>query len=393
MVGRRGLRDLWIMKRVIILFSVISLLFVPLVGGARPKLQNSFALRTTSRVAPAHHNGSWELVYELHLVNCSKSELILVRLELVEVQSGKTRAALDDVALTGAIGRMDRPTAVGAERRIPPGVEAIVYMTVEWPQPTSRSGTLKHRLTYSADSGSSLNATVEGGEFQVLAEPPLVLGAPLRGGDWTPIYSDLWKLGHRRVIYTTNGVEHIPGRFAIDWMKVAPDGTHAKGDEVNPANWYGYGADVLAVADATVAVAMDDIPDPPSVEPQKVVEIQNASGNYIVLDLGDGKYGFYEHLKSGSIRVRAGDRVRQGQVIAQLGYTGQSTGPHLHFHVADSATPLNAEGIPYVLREFKRVGAFSSAEQFGKGESWRATDAEVHHLELPTSFSVVEFPK
>ena len=48
-------------------------------------------------------------------------------------------------------------------------------------------------------------------------------------------------------------------------------------------------ADVLAVADATVSVAMDDIPDPQTVEPQKVVEIQNASGNYIVLDFGNGK--------------------------------------------------------------------------------------------------------
>ena len=176
-------------------------------------------------------------------------------------------------------------------------------------------------------------------------------------------------------------------------MKVAPDGKHAKGDEANPANWYGYGADVLAVADATVSVAMDDIPDPQSVEPQKVVEIQNASGNYIVLDLGDEKYAFYDHLKSCSIRVRAGDRVRRGQVIAKLGYTGQSTGPHLHFHVADSAMPLNAEGVPYVLREFKTVGAFSAAEQFSEGKPWMATDAEEHNLELPAPFSVIEFPQ
>jgi murein DD-endopeptidase len=137
---------------------------------------------------------------------------------------------------------------------------------------------------------------------------------------------------------------------------------------------------------------MDDIPDPQTVEPQKVVEIQNASGNYIVLDLGNGKYAFYEHLKSGSIRVRAGERVRQGQVIAELGYTGQSTGPHLHFHVADSTAPLNAEGVPYVFQEFKMVGAFSSAEQFGEGKPWMPANAEKHSLELPTAFSVVEFP-
>ena len=160
------------MKRVTVVLTLASLLFAPLMEGERPKLQNSFALRTAPRIAPAHHNGSWELVYELHIVNCSKIDLILGRLELLEAQSGKVRAALDDAALTSSIGRMDRQAAVGGERRIPPGVEAIAYMTVEWPEKMARSVTLKHRLTYSADSGNPLNATVEGGEFQVLAEGP-----------------------------------------------------------------------------------------------------------------------------------------------------------------------------------------------------------------------------
>jgi murein DD-endopeptidase len=79
-------------------------------------------------------------------------------------------------------------------------------------------------------------------------------------------------------------------------------------------------------------------------------------------------------------------------VIAQLGYTGQSAGPHLHFHVADSTTPLNAEGLPYVFQEFKTVGAFSSTEQFGQGKPWREADVKIHRLELPTAFSVVDFP-
>src|SRR5215469_10270584 len=117
-------------KRVSVLLTLTSLLVASLARGERPKLQNSFALRTAQQIAPAHHNGSWELVYELHIVNCSKIVLSLDRLELLEVQSGKLRAALDHIALTDAIGRTDRQAAVGAERSIPPGMEVIVYLTV-----------------------------------------------------------------------------------------------------------------------------------------------------------------------------------------------------------------------------------------------------------------------
>ena len=380
------------MRHVNWLIVVACLLYAPMLCGERPKVYNSLELRPTQQqITPAHHNGSWELVYELHIVNCSEINLTLRRLEVIETQSGRLWMSLADAALANVIGRMDRQ-ATDAVTQIPPGVEVIAYMTVEWSEPTARTTTLKHRLTYSTDSDALSTRAVEGGEFQVVNEAPVVLGPPLRGGDWTPIYNDMWKRGHRRVIYTTNGVEHIPGRFAIDWIKVAPDGTHTKGDDTIPANWYGYGADVLAVADATVSVAMDDIPDSRTVDTQKVVELQDASGNYVVLDLGDGKYAFYEHLKSRSIRVRAGDRVQRGQVIAQLGYTGQSIGPHLHFHVADSNMPLNAEGVPYVFQDFKTIGAFSSAKQFGESKPWIPARVRQYRLEVPPAFSIVEFP-
>jgi murein DD-endopeptidase len=379
-------------KRAGCLITIFTLTCVSMARGERPKLYNSLELRMTPRITPAHYNGGWALVYELHVTNCSKTELTLNRLELVEAQSGKVWAVLDGAALTRAIGRMDRQTETGAERKILPGVEVIVYMTVEWPEQSAKNVPLRHRVSYSVEAEVPFSGAVEGGEFVVRDETPVVLQAPLQGGGWAAIYSDASKRGHRRVTYTTDGVQHIPGRFAIDWFKVAPDGTFAKGGDSNPANWYSYGADVLAVSDAIVSMAMDDIPDPQTVDPHKVVEMQNASGNYVVLDLGNGKYAFYEHLKSGSIRVRTGDRVRRGHVLGQVGYTGQATGPHLHFHVADSKMPLNAEGVPYVFQDFKTLGAFSSAEQFDGSKPWTPARAEKHSHELPAPFSVVEFP-
>ncbi len=56
-------------------------------------------------------------------------------------------------------------------------------------------------------------------------------------------------------------------------------------------------------------------------------------GNYIVIKHDDGNFSLYAHLAQNSVRVVAGDVVDQGQVIAKLGHSGSSTGPHLHFEM------------------------------------------------------------
>jgi murein DD-endopeptidase MepM/ murein hydrolase activator NlpD len=60
----------------------------------------------------------------------------------------------------------------------------------------------------------------------------------------------------------------------------------------------------------------------------------SGAGHYLVLDAaGENRDYVFMHLRSGSIVVGQGDRVRTGQRIAQVGSTGSSTGPHLHFEV------------------------------------------------------------
>ena len=96
-------------------------------------------------------------------------------------------------------------------------------------------------------------------------------------------------------------------------------------------HWNGFGSDVLAVADGVVVAALDDTLD----EAAQPVAPENASGNYVAIDIGSGQFAFYEHIQRGSVAVKAQQRVRRGQVIARLGSSGStSIGPHLHFHVA-----------------------------------------------------------
>jgi hypothetical protein len=194
------------------------------------------------------------------------------------------------------------------------------------------------------------------------------LAPPLRGGPWMAIYDPSMARGHRRVYIDGN----IPGRFAVDFMKVDAEGKMFHGDEQQVANWYGYGADVLAVADGVITDVRDSVAESATLSATKH-PLAEASGNYIALSLGHDRYAFYEHLQPGSIRVKKGDRVRAGQVIAKLGYSGDSTGPHLHFHVADHNSDLAAEGLPFVFASFRENG-------------------QTRKSEFPAASAVIEFP-
>ncbi len=70
-------------------------------------------------------------------------------------------------------------------------------------------------------------------------------------------------------------------------------------------------------------------------------------GNHVVLDLGNGTYAAYAHLRRGSLTVREGDRVRAGQLIARCGNSGNSSEPHLHFQLMDGPDPDTARGLPF----------------------------------------------
>lgn len=330
-----------------------------------------------------------QLIYELHLTNFASLPLRLDRLVVKVVGTGTPLKTYDGDELAKAIGLVG-PAEADA-RIVPPGRRAVLYINAPVTAGLPR-GAISHELTLGKVGADGASFTISGGTASLASAPLPRLSPPLRGGPWVAVYDPGMERGHRRVFYATEGTATLPGRFAIDFMKVDTGGKLSAGDANVPANHYGFGAAVLAVADGTVVGVRDDVPDPAAVKGRANPTIADASGNYLMLDIGGGRIATYEHLKQGA-PVKVGDRVKAGQVVGFLGFTGQASAPHLHFHLADRASILGAEGQPYVFASLTRLGQYGAIGDFFRGETWPPTDrSETVRDSFPPPNLVVRFP-
>jgi hypothetical protein len=189
---------------------------------------------------------------------------------------------------------------------------------------------------------------------------PPVIAPPLVGTNWVDANSCCDMTPHRMALNPLDGQLWAAERFAIDYVQLLPDGRLFNGDKTKPESYPGFGADIHAVSEGRVVAVMDGLPDQvPGTNPTGL-PLDQYAGNHIVQVLGDGNYALYAHLKTGSIKVEVGDRVSQGQVIASLGNSGNTDGPHLHFHVMSTPDPLRSNGLPFVLSSFKLDGRITS---------------------------------
>lgn len=366
---------------------VLALLALPGAGLAAAQVNQSLDIAIPEAPNIVRVGAADQLVYELHLTNFSGLPLRLDRLAI----AGDTGAPFkiytgDELArATGLVG----PAEADA-RILPPGRRAVLYINAPVPA-ASPPGSISHRLTLGKIGGDGASLTLSGG--RAIPETTLPrLSPPLRGGPWVAVYDPGMERGHRRVFYATEGSATLPGRFAIDFMKLDTRGALSSGDADIPANHHGFGAEVLAVADGTILAVRDDVPDPAAVKGRTPPSIADASGNYVMLDIGGGRIATYEHLKQGA-PVAAGDRVKAGQVVGFLGFTGQASAPHLHFHLADRASILGAEGQPYVFASLTRLGQYPAIDSVFRGEPWPATDRfETVEDSFPPPNLVVRFP-
>jgi hypothetical protein len=196
----------------------------------------------------------------------------------------------------------------------------------------------------------------------VQTRKPAVIAPPLAGPKWVDANSCCDMTPHRMALNPLNGQLWAAERFAIDYVQLLPDNRLFNGDKTKPESYPGFGAEIHAVADGPVVGVLDGLPEQIPGKSPSGLPLEQYAGNNIVQDLGDGNFALYAHLKTGSVKVKAGDRLSSGQVIALLGNTGNTDGPHLHLHVMSTPDPLRSNGLPFVLSSFKLDGRITSMD-------------------------------
>ena len=273
-------------------------------------------------------DGKVHLAYELELVNAMGFEVTLTSLT---VKSGdQTLLALkgDELAYwTRALGASQTPTT-----KLGAGQAGIVWLDVAVDPPKDGAPGLPTELSHTLDVNLSkpmpplLPATMAEhlAPVAVSTHTPVVISPPLDGPKWLNGNSCCDMTAHRMAMNPLNGQLWAAERFAIDYLQLSPDGTIFRGDRSKPESYPYFGADIHAVADGPVVSVMEGLPEQIAGQAPTGLPLEQYGGNHVVQDIGGGNYAFYAHLKTGTVKVKPGDQLTSGQVIANLGNTGNT---------------------------------------------------------------------
>jgi hypothetical protein len=369
-------------------------------GNAASTAPDAFTLVVTTVLTPPNvvlgADNRRHLAYELQMLNVAPFPVTLKQLDTLDAATGAVVATARDAALAAHVKRAEGGTFDG---NLGAGLSGIAVLDVSLPADAPPPRGLVHRLTTSVDPkdappGFPTSAQYRTGPTPVLPERPVTVGPPLRGDRWVAVNGCCDAPGgHRWGIIPINGRLRAVERFAIDFVQLDTDGRMYSGPVGELSSYRYYGDDVLSVADGTVVRTHDGEPEqtPPN-EPSEFPTPQNAGGNWLVVDIGGGHFAFYAHLVRDSLTVRVGDQVRRGKVLGRLGNTGNSTAPHLHFHVMDGPS-LDANGLPFQVDAFTSPGTVTDENALFAGSPTPIGPALAgqHRRQLPLNLQVVSF--
>jgi hypothetical protein len=369
-----------------ILFSLIFLLFAIFLSGGEPALeirtgpeQQVYLFETNSR--KGYHN---LLIQNIMCINRS-NEMVILEKMTIELYDGQqllqsvfsSRRDLDKTA-----GRMQAFESRGLLKLYAPflGIDRLMKagdrlsLSTEM-QPRTGILSMGHYLTV---RGIPDKATIR---FSGRGPD----GKPVEAGTWLEVsqyrQANSFIFPVRGAWYVASSGDALTGHrwvgmeaFALDLGQLGADGRTFRGSGERVEDYHCFGREVVAIAGGEVVRVLDGLADDNgslkkrdesdeayagrvALNQMKLLKENPGGipGNTVVIRHSKGEYSVYGHLKQGSIRIKKGERVEQGQVIGLVGHTGNSTEPHLHFSVNNGPDLFNSRSLPVVFSNIKTL--------------------------------------
>jgi Peptidase family M23 len=302
-------------------------------------------------------DGMDHVEYELLVVSVFPEPVTLSSVTVLDL-AGKELMRMDGSALAAATQTLFAKTpspVVPASAAVSVDVDLIL-------PPGTAPERVTHRIAYTLKADSQLGLLadppgVDAPEVAINHQAAIVIRPPVKGDGWLAGAACCKPNVHRDERIAIDGIRIATAEtFAIDLVKVRHDRIF-DGDGKAVEQYYGFGEDVLAVADGTVVSVHDGMSDQTPFVLMTPQSKSDYGGNNGMLEIAPNVFTWYAHLRARSIAVKVGDAVKGGAPIGKLGNTGPSEGPHLHLGLLDKPDPIAGRSLPFVFDSFTLVGA------------------------------------
>jgi len=295
--------------------------------------------------------------YELYVTNFGRTPLKVTKLDVVgkdgddvvvnQSAGGKQLAAMFVPATGGDASKPNDPN-------LKPGETGTFFIFTDWLADQGDPDNFNTSITIEQHGERSGSGTIHTLAIDLNQDDPIVIHSPLRGKNWLAANGPSNTSAHRRAMLPVDGQPHIGQRYAIDWVQLGDDGSTYTGDKSKNSSYHAWDQEIHAAGDGKIVEVRDGIPEnvPNSGKIAEPITYDTLAGNHIIEQLNDDHYAAYAHLRPGTLKVKVGDTVHAGDVLAHLGNTGNSSEPHLHFQVCDAPSFPASEGLPFAIDQY-----------------------------------------
>lgn len=184
-------------------------------------------------------------------------------------------------------------------------------------------------------------------------------------GEWNVYWGGDTKEQNYHVAYKAQ-------KNAFDIMITGSNGKTYKSNGRTNEDYYAFGQPITAPCDGEVVLAVDGVKDNIPGE----MNTMFVTGNTVVIKTANNEFLLFAHFKQYSIKVKQGDKIKQGQVLGLCGNSGNSSETHLHFHIQNQENMTDATGIKCYFDKLIVNGAEKSDYSPVKGD-------KIKNIQLP----------